>query len=357
MWVNSLVELSFALLDCKYKKMIEKALLVAISYPGTNAALRGCVHDQEQLYRYLRDSCPDCEIRVLSDDQSIQAPVTAVPTKFNILRQIEWLTKGATEESHLWISYSGHGGSQISRPIRVAPLRWRAMGNRSIGAVRASEKQSPMPSQWRSHGRRRRRAKRIRNIRKQEEIDGRDETIVPSDYNRRGQITDDVLRKRLVDTLPKGCKLTAFFDCCHSGTVLDLRHNWTDTKVASDTPNIRKKEHKAIDDSEAHVLMLSGCLDNQTAADAYIDAQYCGATTQAFLHHMQRLSREVGAQSSRTFGDNLIDDRNLDTLEELLHSMNRWMRSNNFAQRPQISLGRNELVSEAVQTFFPILKQ
>ena len=37
-------------------------------------------------------------------------------------------------------------------------------------------------------------------------------------------ILDDKLRKLLVDPLPVGAHLTAIFDSCHSGTMLDLDH-------------------------------------------------------------------------------------------------------------------------------------
>ncbi|TFY56643.1 hypothetical protein EVG20_g8852 [Dentipellis fragilis] len=41
-------------------------------------------------------------------------------------------------------------------------------------------------------------------------------------------ILDDILRRILVQKLPDGCKLTAIFDTCHSGTLLDLvqYYNW-----------------------------------------------------------------------------------------------------------------------------------
>ncbi len=52
--------------------------------------------------------------------------------------------------------------------------------------------------------------------------DGMDETICPQDYQRAGMITDDELFGLIVAPLPAGCRLTAIFDCCHSGSGLDL---------------------------------------------------------------------------------------------------------------------------------------
>lgn len=48
------------------------------------------------------------------------------------------------------------------------------------------------------------------------------ETICPLDYESAGQLTDDDMHKLLVAPLPKGCRLTAIMDCCHSGSSLDL---------------------------------------------------------------------------------------------------------------------------------------
>merc|ERR1712020_719073 len=55
-----------------------------------------------------------------------------------------------------------------------------------------------------------------------DEVDGNDETICPVDYNSAGQIVDDEMNAILVQQLPRGARLTAIFDSCHSATALDL---------------------------------------------------------------------------------------------------------------------------------------
>jgi len=52
-----------------------------------------------------------------------------------------------------------------------------------------------------------------------DEEDGLDEVIYSCDKKR---IVDDELHEVLVKPLPAGCRLTALFDCCSSGTGLDL---------------------------------------------------------------------------------------------------------------------------------------
>lgn len=354
--------------------MLKKALIIAINYVGTDAELRGCASDGERLYAYIKRCCPNCEIRVLSDDRRIKAPIFAGPTYNEILRQIDWLVAGATSASHLWISYSGHGGSQkvgtrafeeLSRQVK--PLEFLSASESTIKANRQIA--VPLSDVLQKHQRKSQKLDTSRRLlsffkkkapvkeQKPGELDNCDETILPMDFKRSGQILDDVLRKRLVDALPQGAKLTAFFDSCHSGTVLDLRYTWQDQDARSIVPNIEKQEHTALAESKASVLLLSGCRDQQTSADAFINNMYCGATTQALLTNLEKLEIQCNSASKTPgFGDKKIDDNNLDTLDEFLHAINAYMSANSFAQRPLVSLGRNENVKEAVETFFPIKK-
>lgn len=55
-----------------------------------------------------------------------------------------------------------------------------------------------------------------------DESDGMNETLVPTDHERAGQLIDDELNKRLVNPLGPGVRLHALLDACHSGTGLDL---------------------------------------------------------------------------------------------------------------------------------------
>lgn len=49
-----------------------------------------------------------------------------------------------------------------------------------------------------------------------------DDTIVPVDYERRGQITADLLHEHLVTKLAPCSTLFVVLDCCHSGSALEL---------------------------------------------------------------------------------------------------------------------------------------
>jgi len=53
-----------------------------------------------------------------------------------------------------------------------------------------------------------------------DEADGYDEVIYPVDFKRAGHIVDDYMHDIMVKPLPHGCRLTAIFDSCHSGSAL-----------------------------------------------------------------------------------------------------------------------------------------
>lgn len=55
-----------------------------------------------------------------------------------------------------------------------------------------------------------------------DEADGYDETLCPLDFETQGMIVDDEINAALVRPIPRGAKLHALIDACHSGTVLDL---------------------------------------------------------------------------------------------------------------------------------------
>lgn len=53
---------------------------------------------------------------------------------------------------------------------------------------------------------------------------GINDTICPVDFEERGQIDSDQLHRNLITPLSPSSQLHAIFDCCHSGSVLELSH-------------------------------------------------------------------------------------------------------------------------------------
>jgi hypothetical protein len=99
------------------------------------------------------------------------------------------------------------------------------------------------------------------------------ETILPTDHKRAGQIVDDDLNRALVRPLQTGVTLHAVIDACHSGTALDLPYRTTtkngrfDWKVSSawysgkqcfglERLSARHQEEQLAYPQEAHWLLL-----------------------------------------------------------------------------------------------------
>lgn len=233
--------------------MTKYALLVGINYKGTDAALRGCINDVRSMKSYLVNNRGYSEenITVLTEEDSI------APTCGNIKHELgKLILKSHSQEAEeLWLHYSGHGSNTRDRDG--------------------------------------------------DEDDGKDETIVPLDFRRSGMITDDQLHDYL-EHLPKKCKMYCIFDCCHSGTILDLKYQYKGhSRNAVESPNPALK---------GNVLMISGCMDTQTSADAKISRKWQGAMTDAYI---------------KCIKDNI-------TCENLLHDMRECLKRGGYSQYPQM---------------------
>ena len=82
----------------------------------------------------------------------------------------------------------------------------------------------------------------------------------------------------MVKPLPPGCRLTAIYDSCHSGSVLDLPHLYT---LGKDSGVLYSKSHHAVlaKASQADVVCWSACEDSEMA----MDVKKTGAMTGAFM--------------------------------------------------------------------------
>lgn len=259
-----------------------KALIIGINYIGTQAALHGCINDALHVKAFLeKEFClKEDEIHLMTE---AGAPELR-PTRANILKQVEWLVQEATENSQLFIHYAGHGTQVFDR-----------------------------------NG---------------DENDGRDECICPLDYSTAGLITDDELRAKLVDPLPKGARLFGLFDCCHSGTILDLKYNYLFQAIGSKDSYEMQVERRARL-CKANVTLISGCLDSQTSADAWIDNKAQGAMTYSFLKSYQALKE--GKRSM--------------TCQRLMKELHKKIREGHFFQKPKLSTGTQVPMNRTLEIF------
>ncbi|ODV61093.1 uncharacterized protein ASCRUDRAFT_80852 [Ascoidea rubescens DSM 1968] len=259
--------------NCEGKR---KALLIGINYYNTKFKLNGCINDVKNLQNFLlKHGYKKDDMVILTDDNDPSS--RSFPSRRNIIDAMKWLVSDSKENDSLFFHFSGHG-SQI-------------------------EDQDG------------------------DELDGFDETICPYDFESNGQISDDELHEIMVRPLPEGCRLTALFDCCHSGSMLDLPYTYN-TKGVLKEPNLMNElgqgllpifgsyakgdKEKALKSvfklvknavtitnnagaiektkktktSPADVIMLSGCKDDQTSADAHIGGEATGAMSYAFIQVM-----------------------------------------------------------------------
>jgi Caspase domain len=198
--------------------MTKKAILIGINYSGDNQ-LYGCINDVIQMKSILIDiyGFQDGDILTLRDDDP-----TNMPTKRRILSELVNIVQSAPE--FIYIHYSGHGTN-------------------------------------------------ITDTNKDEK-DGRDECIVPSDHSESGIISDDELNMTLVGIKSTGI---AVFDCCRSGTILDLPFELINAANAVTT--------------SGGLYCFSGCLDNQLATETFADVPGLpqGAMTAAFISVLRKL--------------------------------------------------------------------
>jgi len=147
-----------------------------------------------------------------------------------------------------------------------------------------------------------------------DELDGRDEMICPCDFN---MITDDELNKLVHTHLKPSVTLFALFDSCFSGTVLDLKYNYA--------PNVINPR---VAETKSNVIMISGCMDSQTSADTFLDRQWCGAMTNAFLTCV-----------------------NSPSLNSLVTNMRSYLKNKKYSQIPQLSTGKLVNINQNILYF------
>ena len=225
----------------------KKALLIGINrYKIPGADLRGCVNDvrnmQSVLTKYF--GFGDEGISLLTDYDATKKAIQA-----GILK----LLKGAKSGDVLLLHYSGHGANVPDKSG--------------------------------------------------DEADHRDEILCPTDLNWYDPLLDDWLRATF-DKLAAGVNLTVIMDCCHSGSntraflppdapsiprflpcPLDLMAAESGRRLRGKTRSLLRRSNAAsrrkndIVNVDIPELLITGCRDTQTSADAYIKGSYNGALT------------------------------------------------------------------------------
>lgn len=241
--------------------MINKGLLFGLNYKAhPDAALRGCINDVMSV-RQMLERLDFNDIKLYTDeDDHLMTTSTGIVQEINNLA-IECCK---THVDVVWIHFSGHG------------TRKRDWSN--------------------------------------DEHDGYDECIVPSNFTTGGLINDDII-KACLRNFPENTKVIAIFDCCHSGTIGDLKYLYK--------PERQVQIVNKLPPCDAKVIMISGCQDVQTSADAYNVNKlhkYSGAMTSCLLKVLNN-------------GKQLSDINIFVLLDDLRSELKR----NRFPQIPQLT--------------------
>lgn len=214
---------------------MKRALLVGINaYQQPQFNLAGCVNDVLEMGKILKEKYGflDEEIRLVKDAQA---------TRSNIIESLTNLLSGTSDGDQLLFYFAGHG-TQKGFEVDGEPA-------------------------------------------------GRDQAIVPYEITMSSLVTDNELFGIIAPRLAPDVKFTAFYDCCHSGTMIRF--------VAFDeNGELQTVQNRCIDlaglsgDVRAAEIgpynVLSACKDEQTAADLKID----GVSRGAFSYALQALLRE-----------------------------------------------------------------
>eukprot|EP00746_Dinoflagellata_sp_MGD_P151478 gnl/MRDRNA2_/MRDRNA2_83069_c0_seq1.p1 gnl/MRDRNA2_/MRDRNA2_83069_c0~~gnl/MRDRNA2_/MRDRNA2_83069_c0_seq1.p1 ORF type:complete len:2124 (-),score=461.30 gnl/MRDRNA2_/MRDRNA2_83069_c0_seq1:152-6523(-) len=248
----------------------KRALTVGINYltlPRGRGQLSGCINDSDTMIGILSSifNIDERQVRRLRDDSS---DPSLVPTRSNILRELQELVRGSVAGDELFFHYSGHG-------TQVADTN-------------------------------------------SDEADGKDEALVPCDFQHSGLLKDDTLRKAVVDQVPPGVKLVAVLDCCHSGSVFDMPFKVMINPDDRSVKVVREVKSRLATKSQGEVIMISGCNDDQTSADVAASSMQnrkaAGAMTMAFKHC---LTQDLSCH-------------------KLLQRMRRFLKKHGYRQVPQM---------------------
>jgi hypothetical protein len=291
---------------------VKRALIVGVNryaQPGGN--LKGCVNDALMMgeiaassYGFDRD-----HIRLLTDERA---------TTRNIRERLAWLTDDVPPGSVLLFHFSGHGSQ-------------------------------------------------IRDRSGDELDDHLDELICPHDMDWDDPLTDDEIA-RYVAKVDPSVNLTIVLDCCHSGSgtrdffvepsarpapkgrylapppdigfrfaarvelevdaAAERTVNLRGKRLPIGRPTLREQAQRI----SQHAFVISGCKDDQTSADAWIDNDYHGALTYSLSHSL------TAARFSRGYKDLVSDAAG-------------WLKGRRFTQDPQLSTPDVDPLCDFLQPF------
>ena len=203
------------------------ALLIGINYDGQPSELKGCINDAQNMSSVFVS-------------KGIPHNLMLNPTKKTILRELNNALQSSWDNQldHFVLYYSGHGTF--------------VKDNNS------------------------------------DEADRRDECMLPCDFQESGYILDDELNGLLGRFNPK-TRIIGIFDCCHAGTLLDLKYRWKSNlmrSVENPTNTVNK------------IVSLSACQDSQVSKEFQSPDGFAGVFTYHLIPMLLKDHKTFGIAKS-----------------------------------------------------------
>lgn len=217
------------------------ALTIGCSYKGTSMQLNGTINDAQNMSNLLKNMNYD----VIFMNDNLSKTDKFYPNMNNILIQLKNILLKSKAGDDIVIFYAGHGIQTLSKESF--------------------------------------------------EKDNKDEAIIPTDVeydNKKKQynniIVDDTINKWLRSFSKKDTRIFLLFDCCHSGTMCDLKYTFDYKNNVLSYDESTNHPDDITNPIEATVITLSGCQDNEVSLETVIkfdgSNKNQGLLTSAFIY-------------------------------------------------------------------------
>ncbi len=247
--------------------MGKKALLIGCNYTNDSShRLNGCIYDVNEMKKVLMQvfDYTETDITMLTDSD-IENDIK--PTYQNILENLKKLAEMSGNLDSIYLHYSGHG-------------------------TQTRDKSGDEP-------------------------DGKDEGIVPIDFQTSGIMIDDVLYDNFFSKVDSKCRTVCVFDSCNSGSISDLNYSWL-----SDGKKIYKTTLTNLKPIEKRIYVLSGNVDDKFSYEAIdpVTSHPCGA-----------LSLQLR---------NVLEENNwILSIDKLIISLTQKLKTFSYTQTPVLTTG------------------
>jgi hypothetical protein len=192
-------------------------LVISINYIGSkDNELRGCINDGDYISAYLKKTYPDIELNQLYE---------GFATRSTIQYQLENLAR-LSEDAIIYIYYSGHGSFLTDKSG--------------------------------------------------DELDQKDECIIPIDYEENGVITDDWIYFNFLKQCHPSCFVFFIADNCNSGTICDLKYSYS-----LETEQVNNNRSPL----DCTCISLSSSADDQLSFETVFQDKFRGIFTKKLIDY------------------------------------------------------------------------